>query len=476
MKLPPDEARSFFMSTELECLTCVPEEPERLSQALDGLLTCLSSLAPTVWGPGGLFNGYGRVYVDCGHLELAVAECHSPYVLPLLVERQQWLVRQASAHLAEQGTRLLIACNNHSGLLTRSCPVWGAHENHTVPVPPSQWTKTILPFLVTRIFGGAGGIEAPCGNFLAAVRPLCMERATGGSTTHDRSIHSTSREEHHMGPNPSQYRYHLILGDGHRSHFNLALQFGATALAIKAVCYDPQLERDLDRVKELHTGDWVALINRLNVLQKPGEEVQVDPLVIRTQRIYLDAAHRYATSLEEVPGWITETLQDWEDTLAAMERMDRPWLAARLDTFAKYEFYSAVLADEGLSWAALPSRRTFFDELALLDHSYHDFCSEDSVFSLLEKDGLLDHRVGPFVRPGEEPTPFVPEVATRAQARARFIRDHATKENKGRYHMDWSVVLDRRDRRVAALHEPDATEYSDWSEPFNSSLRMLSAP
>ncbi len=474
MKLPSDEARSFFMSTELECLTCVPEDPERLSQALDGLLMCLSSLAPTVLGSGGLFNGYGRVYGDCGHLELALAECHSPYVLPLIVERQQWLVRQAAARLAGQGTRILVACNNHSGLLTRGCAVWGAHENHTVPVHPSKWTEAILPFLVTRIFGGAGGIEAPCGDFLAAVRPICMEHATGGSTTHNRSIHSTSREEHHMGPNPNRFRYHLILGDGHRSHFNLALQFGATALAIKAVCYDSQLKRELAAVKELDTKDWVGLLNQLNVLQKPGENIQVHPLVISTQRIYLDAARRYAASLEHVPGWIAEALQDWGDTLDAMERMDLPWLAARLDTFTKYEFYSAVLADEGLSWAELPSRRNFFDELALLDHSYHDFCSEDSVFSLLESDGLLDHRVGPFVPPGEEPTPFVPELATRGQARARFIRDNATDEDKGRYRMDWSVVLDRRDRRVATLHQPDAEDYSDWSELHESSVRLAS--
>jgi hypothetical protein len=221
------------------------------------------------------------------------------------------------------------------------------------------------------------------------------------------------------------------------------------------------------------TCDWVRTLNHLNVLQQPGQPLQIQSLVLETQHVYLAAARRYVEMLDEVPGWIHEILQDWEDTLSAMERLDRPWLAARLDTFAKYEFYSAVLQDEGLCWAELPDRPAVFSELALLDHSYHNFCDDESVFSILERDGLLDHRVAPLVIPGEEPEPFVPELLTRAQARARFIRDNCNDGGR-RYIMDWSRVSDLRECRIAAIIDPGATAYSEWQDGLDREL-MASA-
>ncbi len=460
----------FYMGTELECLTCVPECPDQVSMAIGKLLDQLAGLAPSIDGPSGLFNAYGRIYPDCGHIELAICECDSPYLVPILVERQQLLVREAAARVAaEDGIQLLIACNNHSGVLQRGCPVWGAHENHTVPIHPKEFTQDILPFLVTRIYGGAGGIVSPTGNYVAAGRALCMERAEGGQTTHNRAIQSTCREEHHMGRRPRRFRYHSIAGDGHRSQFNTALQFGTTALAIKAVCHDHQLKRDLAKTKRWARSDWVATLNHLNVLQEPGHDLRIQPLVIETQQIYLDAARRYVELLDEVPGWISRLLKDWEDTLSAMESLNRPWLAARLDTFAKYEFYSAILKDEGLSWSELPDHPEMFAELALLDHSYHDFCNDESVFSVLEQNGLLKHRVAPQVLPGDEPDPFVPDIPTRAKARARFIREHFA--DRDRYLMDWSRVIDWQESRTAGIVEPGAGEYSDWEEFTAPELR-----
>ena len=51
------------------------------------------------------------------------------------------------------------------------------------------------------------------------------------------------------------------------------------------------------------------------------------------------------------------------------QRLDRPWLAARLDAVYKYEFYTAVLQEAGHSWQDLPGKNELFCELALLDHS-----------------------------------------------------------------------------------------------------------
>ncbi|MGD9858057.1 MAG: proteasome accessory factor PafA2 family protein, partial [Planctomycetaceae bacterium] len=403
----------FLMSTEEECLTSTPADPDVLPFALNKLFQILPHVAPSLPGPVGFFNGYGRIYVDCEHIELSMPETHSPYVLALIVERQQRVAAAARDQLAAQGYDLLLANNNHSGLLHRLSPVWGAHENYLVEQHPTSFTELILPFLVTRFYAGAGGIESPTGNFLAGVRPLCMKEVTGGGTTSDRAIHSTCREEHHMGTATTRFRYHCILGDGHRSQFNLALQFGATALALKAIFFDPKLPGQLARRGALARGRWISALQQLNVLQPSGGVLQIDPVVTQVQRIYLDSARRYVDQLSNAPHWISDLLRDWDATLSAAERLDRSWLSARLDTFAKYEFYSSILADEGMTFRELAGRPHMFSELALLDHSYHNFCDPESVFRLLEHAGLLEHRVGPSVPPGEEAEPFIPECATR---------------------------------------------------------------
>jgi hypothetical protein len=180
---------------------------------------------------------------------------------------------------------------------------------------------------------------------------------------------------------------------------------------------------------------------------------------IDVQRIYLDSARRYAESLEAPPAWIARLLDDWQQTLDAMSRDDRPWLAARLDAFTKYELFSAVLAQNGCMWRELPRRTELFHELALLDQSYHEFGNPDSAFSRLDRAGLLRHRVGPFVPPGEEPEPFVPETATRAAARARFIAGHANQKN---LMIDWSWVAEGGGIRRCHLFDPFAQEYDPW--------------
>lgn len=460
-----------IVSTELECLTATPSAPSQVELAMGALLKTIAKRCPALPGPAGIFTPYGRVYIDCGHIELAAIECHSPYVLARIVERLQWLVARARDELAARGIELLLANNNFSELLHPDCAVWGSHENYLLEKHPSELTGLILPFLVTRIYGGAGGIEFPTGNYLAGARPLCMEAVTGGGTTGNRAIHSTCREEHHMGETPGRFRYHGILGDGHRSHFNIALQFGATMLALKAAIYDKKLRTELARIDAFRDDHWLEILRRLNVLQRPEGELQIDPLVIRVQRIYLAAARRYVERLGEAPDWFEELLRDWEETLEAFERLDRPWLSARLDAFAKYEVYSSVLSNEGLAWSDLPQRPHLFPELTLLDHSYHNFCDRRSVFALLEQEGLLAHRVGPFVPPGEEREPYVPEVSTRAAARARFIREHAGEDH---YIVDWPRAWDYRNSQSASLEDPFAREFGPWRsvpEPGQNEVR-----
>ena len=102
------------------------------------------------------------------------------------------------------------------------------------------------------------------------------------------------------------------------------------------------------------------MLRRNNTLATPGSKLAIDELVIDTQKLYLEAARRYVDGLRgSAPAWAAPLLEDWEWMLDAMNRLDRDWLARRLDAFAKYEFYSAVLQQNGHSWSSLP--RSQFD-------------------------------------------------------------------------------------------------------------------
>ena len=459
---------NFLFSTETELLTSVLHDPHDLDGTLMRFLELMKEAAPSAPGSNGYFNGYGRYYIDCGHIELAACECDSPAMLVSIVERQQQLVTQVIARLREEGRELLLANNNHSGLLTKECPVWGAHENYLVERPPKTFGMQILPFLVTRIYAGAGGVVYPSGAFVAGVRHLRMDQPTGGSTTECRAVHSTSREEHLVEEGSEQYRYHLIVGDGHRSQFNLAMQFGATALALKAVFYDDKLQRRLKRIGFHDESPWMQLLYRHNTLATPSNELAIDELVIDTQKLYLEAARRYVDNLRgRAPVWTTQLLEDWECMLNAMQQLDHDWLARRLDAFAKYEFYSAVLQQNGHSWQSLPRSSRMFRELALLDHSYHSFTSEDSIFGRLEDAGLLDHRAAAVIEAGEEETPYVPHTTTRARARALFIKENSPSDQ---LYMDWSLA--HHNGKTFELLDPFAKNYSEQATASSHRLPM----
>ncbi len=319
-------SRCLF-SIEQECQTTVEaaDGEAQISEALRRFLKIFGGLAPSLPGEGGLFNGYGRVYVDINHhLEFSALECDSPYVLAQMVDAQYELAMRATVELELRGLKLLLVNNNHNGLLRPGTAFWGTHENYLIDGPAQDLADLTLPFLVTRLYGGAGGVLFPTAEFLAGTRPLAMELATGGHTTGNRAIYSTCREEHHMGPRPKGRRLHLILGDGHRSQFNLALQFGATSLALKAIQSDPELAAQLGKVTLQRRGEnWVRTLQRLNKLANPGEPPRVDPSVVEVQRIYLDAARRWVASMSDPQDWMAQILEDWELTLDAYERSDR---------------------------------------------------------------------------------------------------------------------------------------------------------
>ena len=161
--------------------------------------------------------------------------------------------------------------------------------------------------------------------------------------------------------------------------------------------------------------------------------------------------------MSDPPKWMPRILEDWRLTLDAYERSDRPWLASRLDAFTKYELYSHFLEDRGSSWGDLVGDIEALSIMGLLDHDYHSISERVSAFSDLDQRGLLSQRVGDPIEPGSEEEPYVPDVGTRARARARFIRDHSGRSD---LIMTWDRVVEMRNRRVRTLFDPFASAYA----------------
>ena len=455
----PDAA--CVLSIEQECQTTLESSEDGLSPSVFRMFfEEMARLAPALRGAAGIFNGYGRVYVDThAHLEFAFCECDDPYRLTQVVETQYDLARRATEALVERDVRMLLVNNNHCGLLRPDTVFWGTHENYLIEQPARTLRDLALPFLVTRTYAGSGGVLAPEARFLTGARHLAMRYPYDEDGGAGRSVFSTSREEHHLGPGDSRQRLHLLLGDGHRSQFNAALHSGATALALKAMQHDQELPSFLSRVRLRNRREgWLDALRRLNVLADPGAPPRVPPASIEVQRIFLESARRTVDAMNDPATWMASILEDWSSTLDAYERDDRGWLSARLDAFTKYELFTHYLGERGLSWVDAAEDIELLSELTLLDQDYHAISAPTSAFTELEARGLLEHRVAPRLEAGTEEDSFVPSVATRARARARFIKEHA-EEGRMRPDMVMSWEHAREERRVHLLHDPFGTEY-----------------
>lgn len=441
----------FVVGIETECLT-VARRPQDLAATMAAFFEELAQAAPSLSCAGGLFNGYGRVYCDGAHLELATAECDDPFVLVSLQERLERLLTTAAERLGDRFLSLLLANCNHAGPLRAGCPTWGLHENYLVPVHPAGWAERVLPFLATRVFCGAGAVHAPTGDFLAGARLLFLEFDQGGGTTSRRALHSTARDEALTSdPRRYGYRYHLVLGDGLRSQFGRLLQCGATLLAVHATTSGTLSLRSLPSSVRF----WVRASQTLNRLAACGSPPKLDPLAIRVQRLYLEAARRFRDSLSEPPGWIDRVLDAWETTLTALERDDRDWLARRLDPWIKYELFTTFLRTGGHTWEDVPRSSSLQNSLALLNQQYHEFTNPDSPFAQLDRAGLLAQRLTPLIEPGTEREPFVPDVHTRAAPRARLIREYRGKQTLS---AGWEGIYNAAGRPIVRFDDPCSIE------------------
>jgi len=125
--------------------------------------------------------------------------------------------------------------------------------------------------------------------------------------------------------------------------------------AIKEVSHDPSLVQTV----ELQNG------KRLSAVQLQAE--------------YLELAKRYVASRPVEP-WFPEVLEEWESTLAALER-DPLELADRIDWVIKKVMIERFMERKGLDWESA--------QVQMMDLQYHDLRPEKGLYNLLERQGQV---------------------------------------------------------------------------------------
>ncbi|MEQ8637463.1 proteasome accessory factor PafA2 family protein [Gimesia maris] len=443
------------IGAEAECLTVI-EHPEIHDPTIgiDIFLKEMVKLSPSLNGIDGFFNSYGRTYSDQNHIELATAECSNPFQLIYLLQAQQTQARETAEVMRKAGWKITLSNCNHNGVLQNDAASWGFHGNYLVQEHPSKLTDRILPFLVTRVYAGAGGVLWPSGEFCSGVRLNFMDTVQGGDTVVHRAIHSLARDEPLTSqPEKYGYRYHTVLGDGLRSHFSQLLRFGVTELVLKAVTAFPEKLEALPapQGKDWSPPFWLQALNRFNILRREKDGLHAAHVAIDVQRVYLKIVDEYLDSLPTIPSWMQQVVTIWESTLDAMARRDYEWLAQRLDPWIKHRLFTTYLSAHHRQWSDLQKDYDLACAIALLNQDYHDFSSSESIFNQLEETNALRHQIGPLIQPGQEEEPFVPDLGTRATARARFIKQH---QNQQELIVDWDKVVNSQNQVVLHLDDP----------------------
>ena len=220
-------------------------------------------------------------------------------------------------------------------------------------------------------------------------RPLGRQRRETG-----RSAHPTSR---------------LRIEAGHR-------QFGVSDQNNIAI-FQALLANPLEALKSVSRDpEWKWLVRRID-----GSTISSVDL----QRIYLDAAKKHVSGVDEETDWV---LREWESTLDILET-DPMSLDDRLDWVAKRKLMEAWIESEGVSWKD--------DVLQSLDLEYHNINPRTSLYYGLEEIGAVQRVTDDAAI--QRATRRAPE-STRASARARVIQA-LIKDSGHRYVIDWDGVV-----------------------------------
>lgn len=350
---------------------------------------------PEKFGGYGFYIDGGRMYVDCGHLELCSFECDGPYDL---VRASRALdVRVMREHTS---VGFFAKCNTTDGTQT-----FGAHESYSVSDSPDRYVK-LLPFLATRpVIAGEGGVDSK-GQPLFSARAQFMDCDTSTRTTSGRPLLNLRNEPHATSSN----RLHLICGGDNMSDLSFALKFGTTAIAIILVEHGlspaPQIE-------VFPTG-WSGTLRGINVITDKNIETMA-----KEQTAWLEAAEA-ATHL--LPEWAPRLLSDWRQALTSWIHSD-----LHLDWRIKARLFRSFINSRSPRGAA-----SIWAELVQVDVKYGALANNGLYYSISDR---LQARLPESLHHD----PYVMPRSGRAKVRAALLNG-ITDRRHADCAVDWSVA------------------------------------
>ncbi|QDT36004.1 proteasome accessory factor PafA2 family protein [Stratiformator vulcanicus] len=418
-------APKFCMGEEVEYLTALRDPSRRDSGEFESqFFDATSKLTPTISASAGVFSMFGRHYFDSGHLELATAECRSPFDVELMRVSQEHLARHACCRDDVCNESMVIADVGYGGILAAGSPAWGCHENYLVTRNPADIATAVVPFFATRCFLGAGGMDFQQDAFVGSPRLRFLERDIFPGYNNGRALAARGLRDNYAGSDLGYFRYHCTAGDSNRSKFSRCLRLGATALVLAAAVESPDAFVPLKQwiAPDLRRRSfWMRAVERFNHFASLGQPLRVDAWSLRVQRLFLDATRRYADRCVSLPDWTEVIFEMWESTLGAITSDDQPWLAERLDPWIKYRFLTEFIDELGATWDEAATDLSLGSRLAVVNQGYHEFVGPLKIFQEQCEGGL--------VAPEAVPSPplgfssISRRLHTRADARAKIIAD-----------------------------------------------------
>lgn len=319
--------RLFGLETEYAFAAHGPRGVRLASNvALPPLLDAVRGLTPTLpdrRSHVGMFLANGsRLYIDCGHPELATAEVTSPtHLCRYVLAGDALLGRAVRQTLQDVRTiRSIFLGRSNIGYGPQGTS-WGCHESYSYVSSPAEIQRLLIPHFVSRIiYTGAGGFDNQSAGieFLASPRVSLLRKAVSERSTADRGIFHTKFEPLNAA---GQHRLHVICGEGVRSHTSMWLKGATTALLL--ALYDAGSPA-LRRAAELTLANPVGAMR--NFAADPHSRARAELSSDRTRRTALDIQRHYLQLVEEhagdaaLPDWAPLACRRWRDVLDRLEQ------------------------------------------------------------------------------------------------------------------------------------------------------------
>ena len=292
--------------------------------------------------------------------------------------------------------------------------------------------RKMLAFLVSRpILAGAGMIDED-GRFHLSDKAPALNCLTGfGGFLNDRPIFTFGHffkalcsdgflaPREYLGLFAGRQRLQIALGDSNMAETAEFLRVGTTLLVLDALEAGelpaaPRVRQPIKTLRKFCADDTLTATATL-LREEPASALQI-------QRFYLDACRRFLKQRPEAPAEAWQVLQQWEETLDALEQSPES-LVGVLDWPTKRFLMQRAGGDA--SWA----------QRKKIDLRYHEL-SPEGYFEMLKTTGMVSSVV--------EETDVNharrnPPPATPAAVRSRYIREFSGGEEP--LAVNWKYVF-----------------------------------